>query len=68
MWGVEETFRRAVDWYRAYFDRNVDMQRFGLDQIQAYEAVFRDEPCTMRSGGRVDFSKSKELQKKSVVA
>lgn len=45
MWGVEETFRRAVEWYRAYFDGSVDMQQLSFDQIQAYEDSMQDGIC-----------------------
>lgn len=37
LWGVEETFRRAAEWYRAYESGSVPMSQVGLEQIAAYE-------------------------------
>ena len=37
LWGVEATFRNAVDWYKAYVDGCTSMQALSLEQIQAYE-------------------------------
>ena len=43
-WGVEETFRRTVEWYRAYLDASVPMQKIGLEQIAAYESTLAPDP------------------------
>jgi CDP-glucose 4,6-dehydratase len=42
MWGVEETFRRAAEWYQAYQNGSVPMQQLGLDQIAAYEDALHE--------------------------
>jgi CDP-glucose 4,6-dehydratase len=41
MWGVEETFARAAEWYRAYLDGRASMQQLGFEQIEAYEAALK---------------------------
>lgn len=42
LWGVEETFRRAAEWYRAYERGDVSMREIGYAQIAAYENLLND--------------------------
>jgi CDP-glucose 4,6-dehydratase len=42
-WGVEETFRRAAEWYRAYLGGRSSMQQLGFEQIEAYEEALKRE-------------------------